>query len=88
MSAYPVWGTIAYWTYKHKGEERVQLVWVPGPAGIEANEETDSAANDGRAMGETGSAPPAAIELRSAKADLDCSRGWNTVHSGYRDLNE
>ena len=63
-----------------KQGRRIQVVWIPGHADIEENEEADKAANAGRAMNQEN----AKIDLPSAKVAIRCvsQRKWSgTYHT-------
>ena len=63
---------------------RIQLVWVPGHAGVQGNEEADAAANRGRELNE-GPSQGLPVDLASARIAIRqvCRRRWaGAYHEG------
>ena len=64
-----------------KGKE-IQLVWVPGHAGVVENETADHAANTGREQQEQARQDNLPVDLMSAKTAIKhaCSKKWSGVY--------
>lgn len=61
-----------------KQGKSLQLVWVPGHAGVQENEDADQEANAGREMNQRRDSTPPPVDLSSARVAIRgaCRRRW------------